>query len=124
MPKLEFRPATAPAVLQIYGHAPPFTIDARIAYADERPVGVFGFYLSEWGWTLFAEFTPEGREHAQSFTGRRLILREVRRELAKRVMRIAARCELDIPRARELLEHFGFKHLAQDIFVRGHTWQT
>lgn len=111
---IEIKTATPELIRQYYGHDLPHSMRSLVAVRDEEVIGVIGLYPENGQQVVFMDLNDELRKHPRALIkGGAIFMRWVR--AAK--MPTCARCDDTIPAAKRFLEHFGFKHLNNGVFV-------
>lgn len=108
---IEIIPATADHIRAIYGASLPMSFRAFAAVEENRVLGVGGIYLHDGCEVVFVRMTDELRAHKKT------ILRGAIKVMSLFGSRVVAICDPSIPKAREFLEHFGFRRISGEVYV-------
>lgn len=113
----EIAPATAEDVVAIYGHPPPYSMQAYVIRQDGRAVGIGGLYYAGQRHVAFCRSVAP--------ISRKVIVRLVRKvaEIIRgRGARVFALRDASIPTSETLLKHMGFQLVAATAEGEVYAW--
>ena len=110
-------PATAEHVQALYGKSLPVTIFGIAGVEGGQVLGMGAIYAEDGKMVITCKITEDARQDLRKHA--KAILRAARALLEQAARtRLPLRCVADrrYPRAVELLEHLGFRHIDKDVY--------
>ena len=114
---VSLRPATQADILAVIGKPLPHTVMAFVGEEQGRVLGLGAMYVTDGTWVLICAIAQDVRPLVHKHAKAMLVG-------ARRLLALAAQTRLPVrtvadtrhPRAIELIEHLGFRHIEKDVY--------